>query len=94
MRDKEFQKILRKFPEHFSANRQERIERSLVSEDFHQISLLRWYRPEPRIVTVAVHCGVRNRGGYGFIRMERRATNGQDFTSSAAPDLGDGRSGL
>jgi hypothetical protein len=41
MRDKKFQKIWGKFPEAFSANRQERIERSLVSEDSHQISLLR-----------------------------------------------------
>jgi hypothetical protein len=40
MRDKEFQKILGKFPEDFRANRQERIERGFVSEDFHQISLL------------------------------------------------------
>jgi hypothetical protein len=94
MRDKEFQRILRKLPEHFSANRQERIERSLVSEDFHQIPLLRWYRLEPRIVTVAVHCAVRNRGGYGFIGTERKATNGQNFTSGSTPDLSNGRSGL
>ena len=94
MRDKKFQIILGMFPEDFNANRQERIERGLVSENFHQISLLRFTRWEPRVVTVAVHCAVRSRGQHGFIRTERRATNGQNFTSGSAPDLSDGRYGL
>ena len=42
MRDKEFQKILRKFPEDFTANRQERLERYGVSKNSHQISLLKF----------------------------------------------------